>query len=170
MSRRAVAGFGVPVVYGAIAAGAVILTLSGLLWWQTSRLDKCVEDKAKVQAQFDGFVAETKRLGEVAQREAQAEMLQNKMWKELNDAKTSADIAALRAERDRLRRDRKDPGRSVVPAAPAGARDPATACFDRPQLESAVRAFEAGVERLIDAGDEARVNLDGAKRWAQNPK
>jgi hypothetical protein len=161
------AGWGVPVLYGAIAAGAAILTLSGLLWLQTSRLDRCVEAKAKVAAEFEVFVQEAKRLGEAAQREAHAEMLRDKMWKELNDAKNTADMAALRAERDRLRRDRAGARGGVVPPAPAGTRDPATACFDRPQLERAIRDFEAGVEGLIEQGDEARVGLDGAKRWAQ---
>jgi hypothetical protein len=55
---------------------------------------------------------------------------------------------------------------NYVPAAPTGASRPDLACFDRTQLESTIRNLDAGIQGLIDKGDEAVVNLNTGKRWA----
>lgn len=145
----------------------LVAGLVAALGVQSWRLDRCQGKAAEIQRKFDGFVADTKRIGEQAEKEAHAEMLRNKLWKGLNDEKTNADLARLRLERDRLRNNRTGARGGLLPAAPSGASRPERACLDRADADRALREFEAGVEGLIAEGDEARVKLDGARRWAQ---
>ena len=113
-----------------IAAGAFVLGLTtgtGGAWWvQGLRLDA-------VQA----FVATTKAQGEAAKKLADAQTAEDKRKKESSDHEYETTIASLRADVKRMRDDR---ARSrFVPAAPAGSRSPELACFDRSELEQALR-------------------------------
>jgi hypothetical protein len=120
-----------------------------------------------VQAKFDGFVEVTRAEGEAAKKWADAVEVANKQRKDRADAENARTIGALRAANRRMRDARAT--RSLLPAPAAGAGSPATASFNRPELERALRGFDLGVTELIDEGDEARVNLDTAKAWAQQP-
>lgn len=134
-----------------LAGAAIAWTLQG---W---RLDA-------VKAEFKGFVDTTRAIGEAAQQAAIATAKADHQRKEHADAENITTLDRLRADNQRLRDARA--GRSFLPAAAPGARSPATACFDRPELERSLRDFDRGITGLIDEGDEARVNLDTAKRWA----
>ena len=55
---------------------------------------------------------------------------------------------------------------AFVAAAPAGSRSPGLACFDRAELEQALRRLDAGISGLIAEGDAGAVGLNVGRRWA----
>ena len=143
----------------ALAAFAVgLVSGAGPAWYvQGLRL-------SAAQSTFDGFVSTTKAQGEAAQREAEAKAKADRQLKESSDREYQATIAALRADVKRMRDDR---ARSrFVPAAPAGSRNPGIACFDRAELEQAIRRLDSGVSGLIEQGDADAVGLNTARSWA----
>lgn len=145
------------IALGAFAAGAI--SGGGAAWTvQGWRIDA-------VQAKFDGFVATTRATGEAAQTAANLREAADKSKKEHADAENKRSLDRLRADNQRLRDARA--GGSFVPAAAPGAGRPDLACFDRPELEHALRGFDSEVQGLVDEGDEAAVNLETAKAWAQ---
>ena len=113
---------------------------------------------------FTAYKIEVAALGKAAEMEKARIEESNKLNKERTDAENQRTLDTLRADVKRLRLARA--GRSFLPAATATAKSPDRACFDRAELESAIRDFDRGVASLIDEGDEARVNLDTAKKWA----
>ncbi len=117
-----------------------------------------------VQSKFDGFVATVKAEGEAAQKLSTAQEKKDKLNKEQTDAETKRTLAALRADNKRLR-DARAVG-SYVPSAASSTSDPDRACFDRAQLESAVRLLDSEVSGLVEQGSEAVIKLDIVKAWA----
>lgn len=117
-----------------------------------------------VQAKFDGFVATVKAEGEAAEKLAKAAAAEDKRNKESSDHEYESRIASLTADNQRLRDARARSG--YVPAAPAGSRSPELACFDRTELEQALRRLDEGISGLIDEGDADAVGLNVARRWA----
>lgn len=144
--------------YALIAAFLLASALGIGLKVQTGRLHA-------LQAEYAEFKAGVKALGEQAERDKVAHETADKARKAKADVQNSRSLAALRADNERLRDSR--PSGGIVPAAAPGARSPETACFDRPLLDGAIRAFDTGAAGLVGRGDEARVNLDTAKVWAQ---
>jgi hypothetical protein len=140
-----------------IAAGAFVLGLSsgaGGAWWiQGLRL-----------AALQAFVTTTKAQGEAAKKLADAQAAEDKRKKESSDHEYETTIASLRADVKRMRDDRARA--SYVPAAPAGSRSPGLACFDRADLEGALRRLDAGISGLIGEGDTGAVGLNVARSWA----
>lgn len=127
---------------------------TGGAWWvQGLRLDA-------VQA----FVATTKAQGEAAKKLADAQAAEDKRKKESSDHEYETTIASLRADVKRMRDDRARA--SFVPAAPAGSRSPGLACFDRADLEQALRRLDVGISGLIEEGDADAVGLNAGRRWA----
>ena len=121
-----------------------------------------------VQSKFDGFVATTKAQGEAAQRLKLAQEKQDKLNKEQTDAETKRNLDRLRADNKRLRDERARS--SFVPAAASPAGSPDRACFDRPQLESAIQLLDSEVQGIVEQGSEAVIKLDAVKVWAQRFK
>ena len=117
-----------------------------------------------VQAKYDGFVATTKAQGEAAKNEAEAKAKADRQLKESSDREYQTAIAGLRADVERMRNARARA--SYVPAAPAGSRSPGLACFDRADLEGALRRLDAGISGLIGEGDTDAVGLNVGRRWA----
>ena len=117
-----------------------------------------------VQAKFDGFAATVKAQGEAAKKLADATAAEDKRKKESSDHEYQSRIASLTADNQRLRDARARSG--YVPAAPAGSRSPELACFDRPELEQALRRFDEGVTGIIGEGDADAVGLNVARSWA----
>ena len=131
---------------------------AGGAWWvQGLRLDA-------VQAKYDGFVATTKAQGEAAKKEAEAKAKADRQLKESSDHEYETTIASLRADVKRMRDDRARA--SFVPAAHAGSRSPGLACFDRADLEQALRRLDVGISGLIEEGDADAVGLNAGRRWA----
>lgn len=142
-----------------IAALSIALVAAGLgLTVQSARL------KAE-KAEHKAFVAQTAAAGKVAEAINTARIKEGKDKKEKADEKNTRDLAALRADNKRLRDERASS--NYLPAVRPGARSPETITFDRADLERAIQQLATGVSELLDKGDEARVNLDTAKRWAQ---
>lgn len=117
-----------------------------------------------VQAKFDGFVATTRVEGEAAEKLAKAAADEDKRNKERVDREYQTTIAGLAADVKRLRDDRARSG--YVPAAPAGSRSPGLACFDRAELEQALRRFDEEITGLFAEGDADAVGLNVARSWA----
>lgn len=141
---------------GAFALG-VMSGSSGAWYLQSLRL-------GALQAEYDGFVATTKAAGEAARKEAAVKAESDRQLKESKDHEYKTTLAALRADNERLRHERTRA--SYVPAAPAGASRPDLACFDRAELDQALRRFDDGASQLVGAGDEAALSLTIAKSWA----
>lgn len=144
-------------MWGAIAAGAVILSLTAAVYVQTVRLTAS-------KAEFAEFKGGVEALGRAAEKAAQDKAMQDKLFKEKVDAENVRLTAALNARTKQLRDARA--GGGIVPAAPAGASRPDLAAFDRAELERAVRALDSGVQGLVDEGSQATVELNTAKAWA----
>ena len=137
---------------------AAFLAGGGAAWTvQGWRLDA-------VKSKFAGFVATVKAQGEAAQQVKVAQEKKDKLNKEHTDAESKRTLDTLRADVKRLRDARA--GSRFVPGAASPAGSPDRACFDRAQLESAVRSLDAEVSGLVDQGSEAIVKLDAAKDWA----
>jgi hypothetical protein len=117
-----------------------------------------------VQSKFDGFVATTKAEGEAAQKLKAAQEKQDKLNKEQTDAEVKRSLDGLRADNKRLRDARA--GSRFVPGAASPASSPDRACFDRAQLEHAIRVLDSEVSGLVAQGSEAVVKLNAAKDWA----
>lgn len=118
-----------------------------------------------LQAQFDTFRAETAALGKVAEANRIAVETADNARKAKADNENRSTIAVLRADNKRLRDERASS--SFLPQASPTARSPDSITFDRRLLEQALQRLDEGVSGLVGAGDEARVNLDTAKTWAQ---
>ena len=117
------------------------------------------------KAEHKAFIAQTKAAGEVARVANNARIKEGKDKKEKADEKNTRDLAALRADNKRLRNERA--AGSYLPPVRPGADSPETITLDRVELERAIQRLASGVSELLDKGDEAIVNLDTAKRWAQ---
>lgn len=145
-------------IYAAVLAAAFAAGGTAAWQFQGARLDK-------VQAEYDGFVGMTRILGEAAAKAATEQAARDLKAKQGADRENQTTLDTLRADIKRLRDQRA--GSSIVPAAAAGASRPDLACFDRSELERAIRAFDADIQGLVDEGSAATVNLDSAKKWAQ---
>lgn len=146
--------------WAAIAAGVVIAGLGIALKVQSSRLASC-------QSEYATFRAEVKALGEAAIRTAKQREADDKKRKEAADAenaKVRRDMAGVYDAYKRLRDQRASSG--FVPAPAPGSSRPDRACFNRAELERTLGAIDAGGAGIAKEGDDARVDLDTAKRWA----
>lgn len=147
--------------WAAIAAGVVILALGTALKVQTSRLETVKQEYAT----FKGGVA---ALGEQAKAAAAKQALHDLKNRERTDDENARRIAAFRTAIAQLRDERDRARSSIVPPNPAGSKCPdGQACFDRAELERALRAFRAGSRGLTDEGSEVTIDLDSAKAWAK---
>lgn len=140
---------------GALAAACLVIAV------QTWRLDSLQEEHAN-------FVAEVKAKGEAQEAKTKETVEKhNKLVKEKNDENATLhaqlDVAAKRL-RD------KNSSRSLVPPAPDTSRSPDRACFDRTELNGALREFTRGLDELIIACESRTIDLNTAKTWAQSIK
>lgn len=117
-----------------------------------------------LQAKYDGFVATVEAQGVASSTLAVAAADQDKRNKENSNHEYQTRIASLDADVKRLRNERAHS--YLVPAAPTASRNSSVACFDRADLEQALRRFDDGVSNLIAEGDSNAVGLDVAKSWA----
>ena len=147
--------------YAAIGAAVVIAGLGLALKVQTSRLDA-------VRAEYAGFVAQTKAIGEAAEKAAKLKEAEDKKRKETVDAdlnRARRDLAGLADAYRSLREQRARSG--FLPAAAPGAGSVTRACFDRAELERTLGEIDAVGSGIAQEGDQARIGLDAAKRWAR---
>ena len=148
----------------ALLAGALACTAAGAAgaWTvQGWRLDAA-------KAKHATFGAQVKAAGEAAAQAAKIQESNDKQRKEQSDAENKRTLDSLHADIKRLRDARA--GSGFVPAVPAGAGRSDLACFDRAELERTVRTLDTRLQRIVDQGSAATVNLDSAKFWAQKPR
>jgi hypothetical protein len=121
-----------------------------------------------VTAEYESFKVETKAAGIAAQQAADASIAADKERKEKSDAMLKTRITALAADNKRLR---DSAGASSLPARPADTRCPETwACFDRGELDSAIRRFTQDTSGLVAEGAAVRLQLTTAMEWATSIK
>lgn len=131
--------------------------------------DHARAELAREHAEFETFKVRVAAEGEIARQRAEAIAAHDELLKEEADeenrqahGRLRADIARLRHERDRARS-------SLVPPAPAASKCPdGQACFDRAELDGALRRYRDGVRGLVDEGSAVTIDLNTAKRWAQD--
>ena len=108
-------------------------------------------------------LAKAKAIAEQQLRENAKQALRDQKAKERSDENYRRNIARLSADLKRLR----DSRASLLPPAPAGTSRPDLACFDRAELDAALRKYRAGVLDLVGEGAAAVDGLDEAKAWAK---
>ena len=111
------------------------------------------------------FEAATEALSEAAKQHAEQVANADKLRKEKADAENKRTITSLRADVKRLRDERTRGGGLSAPAA--SAESPDRICFDPAKLSGALRKFDEGILGLVEGCSEAVINLDTAKKWAQ---
>lgn len=145
--------------YGAIGAAVVIFGLGVACKVQTSRLEA-------LRAEYEAFKAKVEVLGQAAKKAAEAQEAADRLRKEQADAENKRSTDALLADIKRLRDARS--GRRIVPPSPVASKCPdGQACFQRAELEQSLRDYRSGIRGLVDEGSAVTVDLDSARRWAQ---
>ena len=122
-------------------------------------------------SRLESYQLAVKAVGQAQEERTAARIKSDKENKEVTDRahkiKLAAAIRFANALADQLR---KAPSGGFVPAAPAGAPSPDRACFDRSQLDGALRNFAADTAGLIAEGDRAIIGLDASKNWITNQR
>jgi len=116
------------------------------------------------EAKFDRFAGEVETKGLAAAKEAKRIDDENAKRKEKSDAERKRLIIANNGLADRLR---DNAARSSLPEASGTSGIPETACFNRADLDAAIRKFTTGIAGIVTQGDGAVADLDNAKRWAE---
>lgn len=148
----------VPLPYRLLGLALLAVALFGYGWIKGAN-----HGEAKLQAFAESVRAE----GIKAQAMADARIASDRQRKEASDASYSKALIALGADLERMRNARSSANN--LPSTPADSKCPdGWACFDRPQLEQAIRRFDAGVSGIVGEGDQIALRLETAIRWA-NP-
>ena len=138
---------------GALAAACIVVAV------QTWRLDSLQEEHA-------GFVADVKAKGdEQASKAKEIDEKHAKIVKEKDDELSTA-RTKFASDVKRLR-DKHSSG-SPVPEAPADSSKPSLACFDRTELNGALRAFLSEIDGFIIEGQSCAIELNNAREWAKD--
>lgn len=142
-------------IAGSILGAALAVGAAGIAWhcWTVTQ----------EYATFKDGVA---KAGKEAKAKADKKEADDKLAKEKADAQNKTDRARIADLAKRLRDERAS--RSFLPPASPLATSPSRAAFDRGKLEQAIRQLDEGVSRIIEAGDNTRIELDIAKKWAQH--
>lgn len=111
------------------------------------------------------FEAATEAFSVAAKQHSEQVAKADKLRKEKADAENKRTINNLRADVKRLRDERTRGGGLSAPAP--SAESPDRICFDPAKLSGALRKFDEGVLGIVAECSEAVINLDTAKRWAQ---
>ncbi len=119
------------------------------------------------EEKLEAFASDVRIEGVKAQAVADVRAAIDRKRKEASDAGYSTALAVLGADIGRLRNARSSS--NPVPAAPANSGCPeGWACFDRAELEQAIRRLDEDVSRLVAEGDTVALKLDTAIRWANS--
>lgn len=153
------------ILYSMLGMGIVILLLGIAVKVQTVRLDSAKLETKEVKLEYAGFVADTKRLGDEALKDAAIKTALGKTKQEKANEENIRTIAALHAALRGLRD--ANPSIGSVPPAPAGSSRPDLAAFDRTLYQRAYREFVEEVRKLGLECSEAIVNLNTAREWAR---
>lgn len=147
------------------------VALAGWGTIQTWRLGYTQDRVEAITATFEAFKAQVAAMGEIAQQRAATQAALDRQRKEKADADRAAakvKIDGLYAAYSSLRDTRAGSGGGILPSPGPATADPARADFDRRALDRALSGFDRSVTDLLRTGDEAIVDLDAAKLWAQS--
>lgn len=139
-----------------VTLGLVVLSIFGYGWFK---------GHSSAQTAFDEYRGKVEALGE-AQAKHTAEIIKsNQAKKEAADAKLTKRIAALNTDNDRLR------GLASASSLPARAPDSRCpegwACFDRAELDTAIRDFTSETAAIAGKGEALRLRLTTAIEYYQ---
>lgn len=151
----------------ALGTLAMIAVLGLALWVQGARLDAAKQKLARVELEYKGFVSATRALGEQAKTRAKEQEIKDKKSKEVADVENKDLRRELDVRRIQLRNERARASTRIVPAPAAGAANPDRATFGRAELERALSGFVEEVEGLVGEGAAAVIDLNTARKWAQ---
>lgn len=112
------------------------------------------------------FISNLQREGKEAVKEAKAKELHYRNIKEKAENEYKTIILAIRADNDRLHKDRTNKG--YLPSTSSTTSDTDTICFSRDKLQSSIRQLDAGVSRIASRCDEAGALIITIKDWASN--
>lgn len=129
------------------------------------------------KARHSAFVAETKAVGLVQERQGKEQHAADEQRKKGADSEIDIARKHIYYYADELRKSAKNTRGSLLPTAPSSAGSTEGICFDSTQLTAAMGRYseEMGSIRreateLVIYGAKAVVDLDGAKNWAQDKK
>ena len=136
-----------------IGYGIAIMAVVGFVW-------NC----ERVKTNYQELIASMKVAAQENDKRVKIAIAQAKKDKEKADNENKVSRSRIASLSSQLRDARSG---SYLPPATAGSASPATITLDRTALDAAIRRLDAGVQGLIDEGDQAVIDLDTAKRWAQ---
>lgn len=115
---------------------------------------------------FDQYKATREAIDQAQLAKTLANNKARKLAKEAADAENKNERDRLNRTINRLRNDLAS--RDIVPVAPASSQRPEIAAFRREELTGAVREFVTEVQRLLEQGAGAIIDLNSAKKWGQS--
>lgn len=140
-------------IYGIIALGVMTLAGGAVLSYNHAikRAEKAEAAHEATRAAYAGFVAETKRLGEVAQKKSDAEIKRQKGVSDATLKSLEARLAATRAQFGKLRGSGTEtsPGVGGVPAVPETARPADDTARDN-RLRAVLQHAQEQTDALIE--------------------
>lgn len=150
----------------ALKIGAIGLILGATYISGCVRGSEMANDRIqRITEDYANFRINTEIVGKAAQRDADAIKATNEARKAASDESYSKALSVLGADLERLRRARSST--DYLPPAPADTKCPeGWACFNRAELQQAIRQLDEGVSGILAEGDSVRLRLDTAIRWA----
>lgn len=147
----------IPLHYRLLAMIALAGAVYGLGWIKGANHEQLKAAK---------FEAATVALGQAAKQRADATIKADKLRKETADAENNRTLDSLRADIKRLRNARAHGGGLSAPAtAPSS---PDRICFAPAKFSAALRDLDEGILGIVEDGSKAVIDLDTAKKWAEN--
>mgnify|MGYP000867998209 CR=1 FL=1 len=145
----------IPFPYRILALCGLAIALFGYGW---------VKGAAHGEARLEAFKQAAAVEAGRAQALADARTLADKQRKEASDASYQKALALAGADIQRMR-DAARADTYVVPASAPAAGSPDRACFNRAELDAAIRGFAEEAAVLVSKGATARLKLDEAIKW-----
>lgn len=147
-----------------VALGLAMLAAAAFGAFRMHEHDRKAYDK--LQGEFVVFKDKVTALGIQAKKDAKAKEDLDKKRKDAADHENALALDTLADTVASLRNSRA--GRSIVPPAPAASKCPSgQACFDRAELERALRDYRSEIRGFVDEGSAVTIDLNTARRWAK---
>lgn len=143
-------------LYAAIGAAAIIGLLSVALKVQSYRLEA-------VKVEYAAFASGVEQIGKLAVAANKLKETEDKLKKEKADHENAIAKSALASVTKRL--SEYNSRKSFLPAASAGTSRPDLSCFDRAELDAALREFSRETSAIAIEGESATIDLDTGKSW-----
>lgn len=148
-----------------VALGLAMLAAAAFGAFRMHEHDR--KDYDKLHGEFEVFKDKVTALGMQAKKDAKAKEALDLKRKDAANHENALALTNLADTVAKLR-NKRDSGRSIVPPAPAASKCPnGQACFDRAELERALRDYRSEIRQLVDEGSAVTVDLNTAKKWAK---